>query len=238
MDTQLTDNYGRQCRVKFRKALREYGLIADGDHILVGLSGGKDSLCLLALLGEQQRILKPSIRVEAAHIRMKGVEYKSDTKWLESFCQSYGVPLHIIETGFTPREGSRKPVCFLCSWHRRKALFELAQRLGCNRIALGHHQDDIIHTALMNAFFAGQFSSMPPKLEMKKMPLSIIRPLCLTKETALAGFARELDYQEQQKKCPYEAATERQRVRRLFADIEAIAPDARNSIWHALGFGS
>ena len=160
---------------RFQKALTRYDLISDGDKILVGVSGGKDSLCLLEMLTRRMKIQRPSFAVEAAHIRMSNIQYETDTSYLQRFAEECGVPIHIITTGFEQRENSRKPACFLCSWHRRKEMFNLAQELGCNKIALGHHMDDIIHTALMNQFFQGQFSTMPARLTMKKMPLTIIQ---------------------------------------------------------------
>ena len=164
---------------RFGKASVEFRLIEDGDKILVGLSGGKDSLCLLELLAKRSRVHRPQFSVEAAHIRMENIHYETDASYLQSFCDKLGVPLHVITTRLSPptTQAKKKPMCFLCSWQRRKQLFNLAQELGCNKIALGHHQDDIIHTALMNLTFQGHFSTMPAKLRMRKMPLTIIRPL-------------------------------------------------------------
>ena len=98
-------------------------MLSDGDPILIGLSGGKDSLCLLEMLAQRQRIYKPRIEVEAVHVRMANVSYESDTSYLESFAKEHGVKLHIVQTAFDDTTPSDKPVCFLCSWHRRKALF-------------------------------------------------------------------------------------------------------------------
>ena len=112
---------------QFQKALTEYSMLADGDRILVGLSGGKDSLCLLEMLSRRQRIFKPQIEVEAVHVRMKNIHYESDTSYLERFANEHGVKLHIVTTEFRETEKTDKPACFLCSWHRRKALFRFAQ---------------------------------------------------------------------------------------------------------------
>ena len=93
----------------------------------------------------------------------------------------------------------QKQPCFLCSWMRRKEMFNLAQELGCNKIALGHHQDDILHTALMNLTFQGRFGSMPARLKLRKMPLTIIRPLCIIEEQDIKVYAELQGYQKQQK---------------------------------------
>ena len=112
---------------RFRKATREFGLLHDGDSILIGLSGGKDSIFLVEAMGRQMRISKPKIKVHALHIRMSNIKYESDTKYLEEFCRSWGVDLHVVETGFDMTTDNRKSPCFLCSWNRRKQMFLTAQ---------------------------------------------------------------------------------------------------------------
>ena len=219
---------------RFHEACSTYGLLHEEDHILVGLSGGKDSLLLLELLAYQARIARPKLTVEAAHVRMGNVKYETDTTYLERFAAERGVKLHVVETRFDYQQGNKKPVCFLCSWYRRKALFNLAQELGCNKIALGHHQDDLVHTTLMNLFFQGQFAAMPALLQMRKMPLAIIRPLCMEREAEIIEYARLADYQKQVKLCPYEKVSHRAAVAQLFLQIEQMNPEARYSVWNAL----
>lgn len=217
---------------RFGRAVGQYGLIDDGDRILVGLSGGKDSLCLLELLARRSRIQRPQFTVEALHARMENISYETDTSYLQHFCDELGVPLHVVTTSFVPSD--KKPPCFLCSWQRRKQLFNLAQQLNCNKIALGHHQDDIIHTALMNLTFQGQFSTMPALLRMQKMPLTIIRPLCLVEEADIRTYAEEQGYEKQLKQCPYEHATNRTDIQNLFDRMQQLNPEARYSVWNAL----
>ena len=117
---------------------------------------------------------------------------------------------------------------------RRKELFNLAQELGCNKIALGHHQDDLIHTALMNLTFQGRFDTMPASLKMRKMPLTIIRPLCMIEEQDIKVYAEMRGYQKQKKLCPYESDSHRTDIKRLYNEMEQINPEARFSIWRAL----
>ena len=229
---------------QFNKALGQFQLIDEDDRILVGLSGGKDSLCLLEFLARRSKVHVPRFTVEALHVRMENIHYESDTSYLQSFCDRLGVPLHIITTSFPSNHTSHlspltsqfkeKPACFLCSWQRRKQLFNLAQELGCTKIALGHHQDDIIHTALMNLTFQGHFSTMPVKLRMRKMPLTIIRPLCLCQEADIQAYAEQQGYEKQLKQCPYEKATNRTTAQELFAHMETLNPEARYTIWRAL----
>lgn len=219
---------------RFQKAIYKYNLIENDDKILIALSGGKDSLCMLDMLGRRMKIHSPHFKAEAVHIRMSNVSYESDTSYLRNFAAEYNVPLHVITTHFDIYENSDKPICFLCSWFRRKHIFNLAQKLGCNKIAFGHHMDDIIHTAMMNQFFQGQFSTMPVKLQMKKMPLTIIRPLCLELEEDIAGYAEIRGYEKQKKSCPFEKESHRASMRNIFNIVEGVNPEARFSMWNAL----
>lgn len=220
--------------------MRQYRLIEDGEHVLVALSGGKDSFCLLELLAKRQHIYPPRFKLSAVHVRMENIPYETDSTYLEDFCQRLGVPLHMLTTRFdvseTPTRKQKTP-CFLCSWNRRKLIFNLAQEIGCTKIALGHHQDDILYTALMNLTFQGRFDSMPPILRMQKMPLSLIRPLCLCAESDIQAFANERHYLPQRKKCPYEDTTRRNHIATLFSEFETLNPEFRYSLWHALERG-
>ena len=218
-----------------------YHLIEDDDRILVGLSGGKDSLLLLELLAKRAKILHPRFTVEALHVRMENIHYETDTSYLQGFCDALGIRLHVRTTSFEigsptdARDARRqKQPCFLCSWQRRKQLFNLAQELGCNKIALGHHQDDLIHTALMNLTYQARFATMPARLKMRKMPLTIIRPLCLIPEADIKAYAEMQGYQKQQKLCPYETNSHRTDIKRIYEQLEQMNPEARYSIWGAL----
>ena len=217
---------------RFVKAFVTYKLLEDDDHVLIGLSGGKDSLLLTELLAKRARIDHPRFRVEAIHVRMNNIKYETSTDYLQQFCDVLNVPLHIITTSF--KESEEKPPCFLCSWYRRKQLFNLAQELGCNKIALGHHRDDVIQTALMNLTFQGRFDTMPALLKMRKMPLSIIRPLCMVEESDIRRYAELRGYEKQVKLCPYETASHRDDMRQLFEQIQRMNPEARHSLWNAI----
>ncbi len=228
---------------RFVKAMATYHLIEDDDRILVGLSGGKDSLLLTELLANRAKIDHPRFSVEALHVRMENIQYETDTSYLQQFCDEQGVKLHLRTTRFEIGEETvndardarrQKQPCFLCSWMRRKEMFNLAQELGCNKIALGHHQDDMLHTALMNLTFQGRFDTMPARLRMRKMPLTIIRPLCLIEEADIKAYAEMKGYQKQKKICPYETNSHRTDIKRLNDEIEQINPEARYSIWRAL----
>lgn len=217
---------------RFNKACADYGLIANGDHILIGLSGGKDSLALVELLGKRAQIYVPSFKVTAVHVRVKERDYHSDTRYLEDFCARARVPLLIRDVQIGGEE--KKDPCFLCSWFRRKALFDVAKELGCNKIALGHHKDDIIETLLLNLIFQGHIGTIPPLLQMEKMPIELIRPLCLIEEKDLSTYAQMSAYQKQIKQCPFEKVSSRASIKQLLVQLEALNPDVRNSIWGAM----
>ena len=223
---------------RFHKACADYALIADGDHILIGLSGGKDSLALVELLGKRAQVFVPRFQVTAVHVRVRERAYLSDMAALEAFCHTYKVPLLVRETeiGEIPQQEDRKAKdpCFLCSWYRRKVLFDTAQELHCNKIALGHHKDDIVETLMMNLLYQGAFATMPPLLQMEKMPLQVIRPLCLLEEKDLRRYAELRAYPRQTKLCPFEKASSRAEVKDLLATLEHLNPNVRDSMWGAM----
>ena len=228
---------------RFHKACAEYGLIEDGDHILIGLSGGKDSLLLTELLGKRARIYKPHFAVSALHVRVKERDYTSDLTYLEEFCKEAGIPLMVRDVSLPPTPPSREGrqvreinnPCFLCSWYRRKELFNVAQELGCNKIAFGHHRDDLLETMLMNLIYQGAFATMPPKLQMEKMPLQIIRPLCLIDEADIKEYAAMREYKKQVSLCPFEHVSSREKVKGLLAEIKTLNPEAADTMFGAMG---
>ena len=225
-DQQITKLFG--------KALRKYGLVVDGDYILAGLSGGKDSMALLRLLALRSRIFKPRFRVEAAFVRMTNIPYQNDETYLQEYAESLGVKLHIVETSFDESTDHRHTPCFLCSWNRRKALFNLAQELGCNKIALGHNLDDLMQTALMNMTFVGRFETMNPLLQMNRMPIAIIRPLYLIREADVEEYAQRQGFRKQLKNCPYENDSHRHNMKSIIAQLEQMNPEFSYSLLRAL----
>ncbi|MBE6288538.1 MAG: adenine nucleotide alpha hydrolase family protein [Mediterranea massiliensis] len=216
---------------RIAKGVVEYGLIEDGDSILVGLSGGKDSMALLQFLAHRSRIHRPQFKVIAVHVVMTNIPYQSDVEYLRRFSEKLGVEFVLYETGFDASTDSRKSPCFLCSWNRRKALFTVAKEKGCNKIALGHHMDDVLETLLMNITFQGAFSSMPPRLVMKKFDMTIIRPLCLVHEADIAEWATLQGYKKQTKNCPYEHLSHRTSMKGILKQLEHMNPEARYSLW-------
>lgn len=219
---------------RFNKGVVEYGLIEEDDKILIGLSGGKDSLALIELLGKRSRIYKPRFSVVAVHVVMTNIPYEVDVDYLRKHAEEYGVELVVFETSFDPSTDTRKSPCFLCSWNRRKALFTVAKQYGCNKIALGHHMDDILETLLMNITFQGAFSTMPPKLKMNKFEMTIIRPMCLVHEADLIELAEMRNYRKLKKDCPYETQSSRSEMKGILRQLEKMNPEARYSLWGSM----
>ena len=235
---------------RFHKACADYELIADGDHILIGLSGGKDSLLLTELLGRRAQIYVPRFKVSALHVRVKERDYHTDLSYLERFCEEAKVPLIVRDVEitnervkelrnegikeFTNERAAKANPCFLCAWYRRKTLFNVAQEIGCNKIAFGHHRDDVVQTLLMNLIFQGAFATMPPILQMEKMPLQLIRPLCLIDEADIITYAAMRGYEKQAKLCPFEHVSSREKVKQLLEDIKTLTPEAVDSLYGAL----
>lgn len=237
-----TEKLRERLTKRFHKACADYGLIADGDKILIGLSGGKDSLALVELLGRRAKIYKPRFEVMALHVRVKERDYRTDTSYLERFCAEAGVPLIVRDTEIgeipnTPNAPNTRNIqnpCFLCSWYRRKTLFNTAQELGCNKIAFGHHKDDVVQTLLMNLVFAGSFATMPPVLQLEKMPLQIIRPLCLIEEKDLIRYAELRAYEKQQKRCPFEHVSARTQAKELLQTMQQLNPEVLSTLYNAM----
>ena len=222
-DTRLV----RGIEAKMNKAMRDYALIDEGDHVLVGLSGGKDSLALVELLGRRMRVYAPRFRATAVHVSVEHIPYRADLDFLRQHAEEAGMPLEHRTVAYDPTSDRRKSPCFLCSWHRRKALFETARELGCTKIALGHHLDDVVETLLLNMFFQGTTGTMPPRLRMDKFDMTLIRPLCLVKEAELAAMAQALGYRKQLKNCPYESGSSRSEMKQLLSRLEAGAKALR-----------
>lgn len=214
----------------FNKGCTDHHLLSDGDRILIALSGGKDSLMLARLLALRSRIYSPRISVEAAHVIMDNIPYETDRSYLQAFCDELGIKLHILHSLFDESTDPRKTRCFLCAWNRRKTLFNFAVENGFNKIALGHHNDDIIVTYLMNITFEGSAHTMPPILQLEHYPLQIIRPLCLVHEDDIREMAEKLGFQKQKALCPYEEVTNRKAMTDVFHHLQSLNPEARYSL--------
>jgi len=219
---------------KFGQSIHDYRLIEDGDRILVGLSGGKDSLALLQLLQERNRIHGGKYTVVAVHISINDIPYQISNKYLQSFCDDLGIEFFIHEVSLESSRMKDKSVCFTCSWTRRKTLFEIARINNCNKLALGHHRDDAIETLLMNMSFQGSISTMPPKLEMFGGNLTIIRPLILIAEHELVKYAELMSFKKLKNNCPFENDSRRRSIKEIVKELEKLHSHAQSNIYKSM----
>jgi len=225
----------KEIRSLVGKAVHRYGLIQEGDRILVGVSGGKDSLSLLHLLHERSKRVPIHYELLPVYIDL-GFD-SSQTETLKSFFEARGLPYHMEFTDIGVRANSvenRENPCFLCSWERRKNLFRLAHRFKCNKIALGHHKDDIIETLLLNIFYSAEISTMLPLQILFKGKITLIRPFALVEEKKIERFAREMGFPFGPSGCPSSGKTKRKVVKDLIEMLSKKDRRVKGNIFRAL----
>jgi len=217
---------------KVGKAIFDYNMIEEGDRVLVGISGGKDSLTLLNVLASRARSQKNNYTIIAAHIAVDSLEYEVDKSYLEKMCEELGV--EFVSKSISFGEAVDKPMCFVCSWNRRKALFEIAKEYNCNKLALGHHKDDSIVSLLMSMMFNGTIAAMPPKLAMFDNTFELIRPLTYVTNAETLKFSLYKKFPLQKKNCQYEKKTNRDAVAELLNKMEELSPEVRSNIFSSM----
>ncbi|MCL2696765.1 MAG: adenine nucleotide alpha hydrolase family protein [Oscillospiraceae bacterium] len=199
-----------------RKACQEYGLIENGDKIAVGVSGGKDSLVLLAGLAKMRRFFEAEYELRAISLDPRFGGKDGDFSPVERLCEELDVPFTLIRTDiaeivFDIRK--EKNPCALCSKMRRGALHDAAKENGCNKIALGHNNDDVIETFIMNLFREGRVGCFSPKSYLSRKDLTMIRPLIFAPESAVQSACNKTGFEVIKSPCPVDKLTERQRVK-------------------------
>jgi tRNA 2-thiocytidine biosynthesis protein TtcA len=204
---------------KVRRAVREFNMIQDGDKILVGVSGGKDSMSLLRLLMRWQRHSPQKYEIIAAHV--KGDARGSDIEVPEAFLRwlsEQEIPFEVWDIILPPDE-PLPMTCERCGRNRRRTLFEIAEACGCNKVALGHHLEDFAHTALLNLFEAGRLETMAFRRDYFGGKFSVIRPLAYIREHELARFSRVCDFPVWNSDCPMAPHSHREAARKLMLNI-------------------
>jgi tRNA 2-thiocytidine biosynthesis protein TtcA len=236
MSLPLSDRLGYWLIKRINKANRDFDLIAEGDRIAVAVSGGKDSLTLLELLHRRLRSVPTSYTLVPLHVisdwRCTDQTQRSQ---LEERFQSLGLEYAFPEIKIMREKGISQvgPGCFWCAWNRRKSLFQTAHALRCNKIAFGHHSDDLAQTALLNLFYQGRLGTMEPKVEFFQGVLTIIRPLVYVQEKEIVRFSRASGFPLPQTTCPHAATSKRARMAQLLREIEAECPQVKINLLRA-----
>jgi tRNA 2-thiocytidine biosynthesis protein TtcA len=220
------------------RAIADFRLIEPGDRILVGVSGGKDSFTLLHLLQNLQRSAPISFSLVACNLDQGHPGFPA--RELEAYLRGTGVEVRMLRED-TYRIVQRlvpegKTACAVCSRLRRGILYNAAQELGCSKIALGHHRDDLVESLLLSIFFTGKMRTMPPRLRSDDGRNVVIRPLCYAAESNIAAFAAEMKFPLIPcDLCGSQENLQRKRVKKLLTDLERDHPRVRASILAAMG---
>ena len=217
------------------KALHQYAMISHGDRILVGLSGGKDSFILMWILNERLKRIPINYELYSVHVDL-GFE-GGFSKSLVEYCRQIGFEPRVEHTDYgvlAHSSENRENPCFLCSRLRRKRLFEIADELGCNKIALGHNKDDIIETLFMNIFYAGEISSMLPSQSLFQGTFSLIRPLALVDEDVIGRFAEEKGYPVFKNPCPSIKTSKRYEIKKMLKQLYRNNKKVKGNIFRAM----
>ncbi len=204
-----------------RKAVEEYSMIVEGDKIAVGVSGGKDSLALLCALAKLKRVLGINYTIIALTIDM-GIE-GMDFSEIATLCQELEIEYRVVKTRiyeiiFDVRKEASP--CSLCSRMRRGALHDACKELGCNKLALGHHYDDVVETFMLNLFFEGRIGAFRPVTYLSRKDLTMIRPLIYTPEKEIKSFAKSALLPIVEVKCPADGNTERAKMKEYLATFD------------------
>jgi len=218
-----------------RKAIDDYSMIEEKDNIAVGVSGGKDSMCLLKALSELRRFYPKKYSLSAVTVDMgfKGADFSP----VSEFCRENNIEYRIIKTQiaqiiFDVRKESNP--CSLCAKMRRGALHTAAKELGCNKVALGHHFDDVVETFMLNLFHEGRIGCFQPVTYLSRIDLHVIRPLIYMPEKDVRYFASKVALPVISSPCPADKNTERETMKQLLHSLERENPGLRYRIFGAM----
>ena len=218
-----------------RKAVDEYQMIQEGDHIAVGISGGKDSLTLLYALHGLKRFYPNKFELSAITVDLGYEEF--DLNPVHELCQELGVPYKVVKTDIAHilfEERKESNPCSLCAKMRKGALNDAVKEMGCNKVAYAHHKDDIIETMLLSLIFEGRFHSFSPKTYLDRMDLTVIRPIMFVDEADVIGFKNKYNLPVVKSKCPVDGYTKRQYVKELVKQLNTEHPGAKNRMFTAI----
>lgn len=219
---------------KVGKALGDYNMLSNEDKILLCISGGKDSLTMLDTMLLKKKSLPFCYEIYAVYVNFGFSDDEEYIKKLEEYLKSLSINYHFI---MKQLPNSQKINCFWCSWNRRKEIFLLAKKLGCNKVALGHTLDDVVVTFLMNLFYHGEISTMPPMLKMFGGEITLIRPLVYLTSEETAKYAEYRNLPVSKSKCPYYndgKIKHREYLNNLLRDLQEYWPNIKQNIFNSL----
>ena len=243
IERSIIKTYHKQLWTPFINALKQYELIAPGDKIAVCISGGKDSMLLAKLMQQLHR--HSDVPFELEYLVMDPGYAPANRAKIEENAEILGVPVTIFESDiFAVANGTEKNPCYLCARMRRGALYAKAQELGCNKIALGHHRDDVIETTVMAMFYGAQLQGMMPKLHSTNFPgMELIRPLYCVREEDVVAWAKHNELEFLQCACRFteraataghETESKRKEVKQLIRRLRETNQDLESNIFHAI----
>ncbi len=236
MPTQdRTNNTYKRLRRALGQSIGRYQMIEDGDRIVVGMSGGKDSQTLLWFLTERMKRIPINYRLFPVYIDPGFIPSFADQ--LKNYLKSIGHGLFVEKTDHGPEAHSkmnRENPCFLCSRRRRQRLFEIADDLGCRKIALGHNQDDMIETLFINLCYSGEISTMLPMQSFFKGAMTIIRPLAHAPERDIRSFIDLEQIPVFKNACPSAGQTKRETIKTLLKGLYRKNKKIRGNIFRAM----
>ena len=217
-----------------RRCVDDYKMISAGDRIAVGVSGGKDSLALLALMAGLQKYYPKPFTLEAITIDMG---FGMDFSPVADFCETLNVPYTCVKTeigAIVFEHRKEKNPCSMCSKMRRGALHDTLKEKGFNKIALGHHYDDAVETFLLSLFYEGRISCFEPVTYLSRADLTQIRPMLYVGEKAVQSFSARMELPVVENRCPADNNTKRQEVKELVAALQKQYPDLKTKIFGAM----
>ena len=220
-----------------RKSIQRYGMIAEGDGVAVGLSGGKDSLCLLMGLAALRKFYPIPFTLYAIHVDVGAGMPPEAIAAMADFCAGLDVPFHHVKTDIYQivfEERKEKNPCSLCAKMRKGALNAKALELGCRKIAYAHHKDDFIETLMMNLLMEGRCECFPPVTQLDKTGLQVIRPMLLVDERDVIGFTRRHELPVVKNPCPADGETRREDVKQFIRASRTQFPGIRESLFSAV----
>ena len=220
-----------------RKAIDDYNMISDDDHIALGISGGKDSLTLLYALAGLRRFYPHPFTISAFTVDLGFEGFKDKLEDIRMLCERFSVPYTIISTPIAEiifSERKEKNPCSLCATLRKGAMNDFATQQGCNKVAFAHHKDDLIDTLLMSLIYEGRIHTFAPNTYLDRTGLTVIRPLMYVPEIDIIGFQHKYDLPVVSNPCPMDGASKREYVNNLTKQLEKENPGVKQRMFHAI----